>query len=117
MSFYLAQSERMQQLLRMVNLGGLISFLSPGLGALAYYFFFARFTAYDYYHPIAAKVSISLVFFVAWLLLALILSIGLIRTNPYGMQLNQVFILIVSGPFRSDVADFDPNEKHGLLGS
>lgn len=112
MAFYLVQSERMQRLLRTVELGGPITFMlalavSVAVSLLPYLRY--RLGEDPFVLPIASSIFIGL-----WMFSALVWSIVAPRDKPYGVRLFQVFILSLYGPLRPNIRDYDPDEEQRL---
>jgi hypothetical protein len=109
MAYYLAQSERMQQLFRSAQ------FVEPIAMVLAVVIVFNL--------ALIQLASIELMFsdrnvntttsitVVVWMALVFVLSVFAARNKPYGVTLSQVLILSLLGPFRSNIRDYDPNEE------
>jgi cellulose biosynthesis protein BcsQ len=106
MAYYLANSERMPNFLRWLDFAFAIDLLLGSVAAAAFYYFYPK------NEPPAISLVISLyVFMMVNILLALSWSLVTGGSRPYGLPLSQVFRLTLLGPFRRDIADYDPDGK------
>jgi MinD-like ATPase involved in chromosome partitioning or flagellar assembly len=110
MAFYLVQSERMQRLLRITNIAGPVTLVLAAAAVSG--FFGIRTEWFVKYRPsldLAMKIIYS--FLGVWMFLVVVISGIVVRDEPYGVRLPQVLSLVLAGPLRRDIRDYEPDEE------
>ncbi len=113
MAYYLSQSERMQRVLRLTDTGGPVSLLVAIVAVVVFFIiFFSREMSLNYLFSSRMMLwRMGTVSLAMWISFAFVWSAVAFRDKPYGLKRSQVFILMLLGPFRIDIRDYDPNEK------
>jgi cellulose biosynthesis protein BcsQ len=121
MSYYLAQSERMQEMLRRTEFRGVMCYVVSLLIGTAMFFMVdvARYAerapititwaqAIGYFEPIVVLGIVGYYSFFAWLV-AVLVTTGITRPyKPYGVGMLTLMVFVMLGPFRREIRDYEP---------
>jgi hypothetical protein len=111
MAYYLAQSERMQQLFRFAQFGGpLAMVLAVGIVFAIGVSALGLETAIMVIER-TGIIATTIITVVVWMVLVFMVSVFAARDKPYGVRLFQVLVLFMQGLFRPDIRDYDPDEE------